>query len=256
MHLALISLGAAFGGAAGLFIPRPAYRLAVRAGETWRTHCPQGHAITGMAAGWVGLPCCAGNRQPMAGVGAWNRSCRYGRGRVVAPAVAALVCALLPAVVGMRPELLLWMLLTPIAVLLGLVDAAAHRLPDMLTLPAAGLTVALLGAAALLPGHQGSWIASVEASLVLGVIYFAMFLINPSGMGFGDVKLALTVGALLGWYGWPILFLGTLVTFACGALFAIGLLITRRATRRSAMAFGPFMLIGALAGVLFGAWTA
>ncbi|MFG2494773.1 prepilin peptidase [Streptomyces caniferus] len=156
----------------------------------------------------------------------------------------------------MRPELLLWMLLTPIAVLLGLVDAAAHRLPDMLTLPAAGLTVALLGAAALLPGHQGSWIASVEGSLALGVIYFAMFLINPSGMGFGDVKLALTVGALLGWYGWPILFLGTLVTFACGALFAIGLLITRRATRRSAMAFGPFMLIGALAGVLFGAWTA
>ncbi|WP_327156389.1 A24 family peptidase [Streptomyces tubercidicus] len=155
----------------------------------------------------------------------------------------------------MRPELLLWMLLTPLAVLLGLVDAAVQRLPDMLTLPAAGLTVALLGAATALPGHQGGWIASVEGSLALGAMYFAMFLINPSGMGFGDVKLALTVGALLGWYGWPVLFLGTLVTFACGALCAVGLLITRRATRRSAMAFGPFMLLGALAGVLFGAWT-
>ncbi|WP_319949564.1 A24 family peptidase [Streptomyces halobius] len=149
----------------------------------------------------------------------------------------------------------MWILLAPFLVLLGLVDAVVHRLPDMLTLPIAGVTVALLGAAALLPGHQGNWIASVEGSLALAALYFAMFLINPSGMGFGDVKLALTVGALLGWYGWPILFLGTLVTFACGALFATGLLVTRRATRRSAMAFGPFMLLGALAGVLFGAWT-
>ncbi|WP_338059819.1 A24 family peptidase [Streptomyces natalensis] len=147
------------------------------------------------------------------------------------------------------------MMVTPFGVLLGLIDAAVHRLPDVLTLPVAGGTVALLGIVALLPGHHGSWATAAGGSIVLAALYFVMFLINPSGMGLGDVKLALSVGALLGWYGWPTLFLGTLVAFCLAALYGVGLMILRRATRRSAIAFGPFMLLGALAGVAFGAWT-
>ncbi len=38
-------------------------------------------------------------------------------------------------------------------------------------------------------------------------------------MGFGDVKLALGAGAVLGWYGWPTVLLGTLAGFLCGALY-------------------------------------
>ncbi|MFF4700486.1 prepilin peptidase [Streptomyces chattanoogensis] len=252
MDLVLIFLGAAYGGLAGLFLSRPAYRLSVEAAESRRDHCPRGHEIAGPAGGWLGLARCDGNTPPADGGASDSGPCRYGPGRPAAPVVCALVCAALAATTGARPELVVWLVLTPLAILLALVDLTVHRLPDVLTLPLAGVMVGLLGAAALLPGSHGSWTTAVAGSLALTAVYFVLFLISPSGMGLGDVKLALSLGAVLGWYGWPVLALGTLLAFGCGALYAGALLVLRRANRRSAMAFGPFMLLGALAGVLFG----
>ncbi|WP_405743794.1 A24 family peptidase [Streptomyces sp. NBC_01525] len=245
MELTLTLLGAVFGGAAGALVPRAAYRFAVDAAEPWRARCPRGHAIAGPWGGWVGFARCPSDARPEGG-----GACRYGPGRGVAPAVSALVCGLLAAVVGARPELAVLLVVTPFAVLLSAVDGAVHRLPDVVTLPLAAATVALLGAAALLPGHGGSWVTAVAGSLALAALYGTLFLVNPAGMGLGDVKLALSVGALLGWYGWPTLFLGTFAAFGAGALFGVALMVLRRAHRRTAMAFGPFMLAGALVGVV------
>ncbi|MFK0127107.1 prepilin peptidase [Streptomyces nigra] len=72
------------------------------------------------------------------------------------------------------------------------------------------------------------------------------------GLGLGDVKLALGLGAVLGWYGWPILLIGVFAGFLFGAVYGIGLVMAGRAGRRSRFAFGPFLLAGALAGVLLG----
>lgn len=83
-----------------------------------------------------------------------------------------------------------------------------------------------------------------------------LFLINPAGMGFGDVKLALTAGAVLGWYGWPTLMLGTFAGFLLGALYGGALLVARRADRKTAIPFGPFLIAGAFLGVLAGAYAA
>jgi leader peptidase (prepilin peptidase)/N-methyltransferase len=69
-------------------------------------------------------------------------------------------------------------------------------------------------------------------------------------MGFGDVKLAPTLGLALGWYGWPVLVRGTLVSFACGALFGLALLLSGRATRKTPIPFGPFMLLGTALALL------
>ncbi|MGW1836465.1 prepilin peptidase [Streptomyces sp. NPDC002067] len=243
MDLTLTLLGAAFGGVAGALVPRASYRFAVEPAEPWRTRCPQGHVLAGPWGGWVGLARCPSD-------GPAESGCRYGPGQVVAPVVSALVCGGLAAVVGSRPELAVLLLVTPFAVLLAAVDGAVHRLPDAVTLPLAATTVALLGATALLPGHGGNWLTAVAGSLALAALYGTLFLVNPAGMGLGDVKLALSVGALLGWYGWPALLLGTFAAFGTGALFGVALLVTRRAHRRTAMAFGPFMLAGALIGVV------
>ncbi len=88
--------------------------------------------------------------------------------------------------------------------------------------------------------------------MALGGGYLLLFLINPNGMGFGDVKLAVTLGIALGWYGWPVLFAGTFAGFLLGAVYGVGLMILRRAGRRTAIPFGPFMIAGALAGLLLG----
>ncbi|MFD7513303.1 prepilin peptidase [Streptomyces niveus] len=170
--------------------------------------------------------------------------------------VTALVCGALAAATGPRPELAVWLLLAPFAVLLALVDRNVHRLPDQLTLPLAAASAALLGIAALLPDAGGSWSTALLGGLALGACYFVLFLINPNGMGFGDVKLALSLGVVLGWYGWLLLFVGAFAGFLFGSLYGLGLMALRRANRKSAIPFGPFMIAGALVGVALGALAA
>ncbi|WP_098898377.1 prepilin peptidase [Streptomyces sp. st77] len=171
----------------------------------------------------------------------------------LAPLVTVLVCVALAAATGARPELVGWLVLAPVAVLLAVVDRRVHRLPDVLTLPLAAAAVLLLGGAALLPGHAGSWSSGLLGGLVLGGFYLLLFLINPNGMGFGDVKLALALGVALGWYGWTVLFLGGFAGFLFGAAYGLALVLLRRAGRRTGIPFGPFMAAGALSGVLLGA---
>ncbi|MEW2405769.1 prepilin peptidase [Streptomyces griseoviridis] len=170
--------------------------------------------------------------------------------------VTALLCVLLAVATGTRPELGVWLVLAPLGVLLTVVDLRVQRLPDPLTLPLAGAALALLGCAALLPEHAGEWLAALYGALALGLAFFVLFLINPGGMGFGDVKLALGLGAVLGWYGWPTLMLGTFAAFLLGAVYGVALVVTRRAGRKTAIAFGPFLLAGAFLALLTGAYTA
>jgi leader peptidase (prepilin peptidase)/N-methyltransferase len=237
---ALIVIAALWGAGTGLLCPRAAYRLSVGAGEAWRDTCPAGHVYAGPGRGWFGGACCA------APVPA----------RLAAPLVTAAACAVLAAATGARPELAAWLVLAPFAVLLALVDLRVRRLPDRLTLPLAAAAAALLGVAGLSPGAGGQWNTALLGGLALGGAYFALFLIHPGGMGFGDVKLALALGVVLGWYGWAVLFAGAFAGFLLGSLYGLGLVALRRASRKSTIPFGPFMIVGALAGVVLGALAA
>jgi len=229
---------ALWGAAAGALVPRAAYRLCVEPEQPWRDRCPHGHPIDG----WVGRARCADGRA-------------YGPGTVLVCTATALVCAGLALAAGTRPELGVWLLLAPFGVLLTLVDFRVRRLPDVLTLPLAGACLVLLGVAALAPGHAGEWLTALLGALVLGGVFFVLFLISPSGMGFGDVKLALALGAVLGWYGWGTVVLGTFTGFVLAGLYGLGLVLARRAGRRTAIPLGPFLLAGAFAGLLAGAYA-
>ena len=73
-------------------------------------------------------------------------------------------------------------------------------------------------------------------------------------MGGGDVKLAGLAGIYLGWLGWGPLAVGWLAAFVLGGGFAVALIASGKATRRSAVPFGPWLLAGAWAGIWFGNW--
>jgi len=242
--LTLIALAACYGTATGLLVPRAAYRLAVEPEAPWRAHCPGGHVLPG----WAGPARC--------GECGRGRSGAYGPSAAAAAGITAVVCALLAAAVGGRPELGVWLLLAPPVVLLAFVDHAVHRLPDVVTLPLAAGAAVLLGVAALLPGAGGSWTRALLGGVVLGGAYLVLFLINPRGMGLGDVKLAVPLGVVLGWYGWGTLLTGAFAGFLFGAVYGMSLVAVRRAGRKEAMPFGPFMAAGAFAGVLLGGLTA
>ncbi|MCP9944779.1 A24 family peptidase [Streptomyces somaliensis] len=244
MYVTLIAAAVLWGAAAALLVRRAAHRFAVEPEEPRRGACPAGHAYAPGPRGWLGPAHCAAC-PPSAAPGP--------RRAVGVPLAGAAGCGLLAAATGWRPELAVWLLLAPFALLLAAVDRRVHRLPDPLTLPLAAAVPLLLGAAALVPGHAGSWRLSVLGALALGGAYLVLFLLNPNGMGFGDVKLALPLGAALGWYGWPVLLAGAFAGFLLGAGYGLGLVVRRRATRGSAIPFGPFMIAGALLGLLLGA---
>jgi leader peptidase (prepilin peptidase)/N-methyltransferase len=86
----------------------------------------------------------------------------------------------------------------------------------------------------------------------LWAVYALLALAYPGGMGYGDVKLAGALGLFLGFAGWGELVIGAFAAFVLGGLFSIGLLIARRATRRSGIPFGPWMLGGAWIGLVAG----
>lgn len=160
--------------------------------------------------------------------------------------VAGILAAGLP--VGLVPATVH---LAVVGSALAVIDARTHRLPNALVLPSYPVLALLLGAASLLVPDGGALVRALAGGLALYGAYLALALV-PSGLGFGDVKLAGLLGAYLGWCGWPELAVGTLAAFALGGMAAVALLATRRADRRTAIPFGPFMLAGALVGAVYG----
>lgn len=137
-----------------------------------------------------------------------------------------------------------------LAVLLWAEDVKAHRLPNRLVLPAYPAAGLLLGLAGFAAGQPERVAAMLAGAAVLWAAYFLMRAASRAALGYGDVKLAGVLGLYLGFLGWEHVLLGTMAAFVLGGLWAAGLVLSRRGTLKSAIAFGPFMLAGAGAAML------
>lgn len=147
-----------------------------------------------------------------------------------------------------------WYLAT-LTLALTLIDLDVRRLPDALVLPAYPAGAALLALATWGPGSPAvgdDFVRALLGALAMGGAYLLIFLVHPSGMGLGDVKLAGVLGLYLGWLGWGPLVVGWFAAFLLGGVVAIGLMAAGRAGRRTALPFGPWMLAGAWVGLVAG----
>lgn len=147
------------------------------------------------------------------------------------------------------PVALAYAFLAVVGVTLAIVDARTHRLPNRLVLPAYPVLLGLFAIACLL-GAPGGWLVRAAAC---GVLLFAFYWVLwrfGGGVGGGDVKLAGVLGVAMGWAGWQALAVGALAGFVLGGLFSVVLLALRRADRKTAVPFGPFMIGGAGLGIL------
>ncbi|SFJ96841.1 A24 family peptidase [Cellulomonas sp. KH9] len=142
--------------------------------------------------------------------------------------------------------------LVAIAVALTLIDLDVHRLPNAIVLPSYLVVSGLLLVAA---AGTSDWPALGRAAVgggALWAFYLLLALVNPRGMGFGDVKLAGVLGLCLGWVGWGALVVGAFAAFLCGGLYALVLLALGRAGRGSGIPFGPWMFVGCAIGLVTG----
>src|SRR5213078_4866199 len=106
-------------------------------------------------------------------------------------------------------------------------------------------------AAAADNGHT-PFVRALLGMLALFGFYAVLWLVYPAGMGFGDVKLAGVLGLYLGWLGWGSVVVGGFLGFLLGGVVGGGLMVARRASRKSAIPFGPFMVTGAILAVFWG----
>jgi len=124
-----------------------------------------------------------------------------------------------------------------LAVALTVTDLAHRRLPDALTLPAVPVVVLLL-----LPLGAGTMLRGATGALLLVAGHAAVHLAVPPALGAGDVKLAGSVGAVLGAVSWEVLLLGPLLAALLTAVVGAAGLLSGRLGRVDPLPHGPAML--------------
>ncbi len=164
-----------------------------------------------------------------------------------------LESATVPSIAAASVVLVAYLYLAAISVALALIDLDVRRLPNAIVLPSYLVALCLFSGASVLGGDYSGLIRAAIAMAALALAYLIMAFARPGGMGLGDVKLAGVIGIYLGWAGWGPLAVGALAAFVLGGVYAIGLIVAKRATRKSGVPFGPWMLAGAWLGIGAGA---
>lgn len=143
-----------------------------------------------------------------------------------------------------------YVVLAIVGAALGVIDARTHRLPNVLVFPLTWATGVLLVAAALGTGAWQTLGRAVLGGLAFFALYQVLYLVAPrGGIGYGDVKLALSLGAVLTWHSWTTLLVGVFAAHVLAGVVAIVLLLGRRAGWRTGIAFGPYLLLGTAVGL-------
>lgn len=145
-----------------------------------------------------------------------------------------------------------YLYLAAISIALTLIDLDTRRLPNAIVLPSYVVLGALFTAACVFGAPWENLLRAAIAGAALFAFYWLLRAIRSGGMGGGDVKLAGVLGIALGWIGWGAVIVGAFAAFLIGGVAGIALMLTRRATRKTAVPFGPFMVVGAWLGIIVG----
>jgi len=138
-----------------------------------------------------------------------------------------------------------------VLLVLSLIDLEYMILPDQLTL---GGAVIFLAYAFFHPGiSAGNGIATGfgGAALFAGLFFFYKKVRGMEGLGFGDVKLMLMLGAFLGLEG---LVVALLLASFTGLLVGGFMILFKGKDLKLALPFGPFLSLGAFVSIFWGHW--
>ena len=133
---------------------------------------------------------------------------------------------------------------------LEVLDVELLRLPNRLVLPAIPVQFILLAVATAASGQVGALLRSVCAAVVTFLLLGALATFTGGRFGWGDVKLAAGLLApTLGWFSWSLLAAEGWLAFVSAALVGA---LRRRLRDVDSFAFGPYLIVAAVAVLLWG----
>ncbi len=156
---------------------------------------------------------------------------------------------------GASAVFLFYMIIGGILIVASFIDLQLYILPDKLTLP--GAAIALAGAYFILLPAMGR--PTLMDSLIGAAAGAGVFLIlqqlyrrlkGVEGLGTGDIKLMLLLGAMLGWQALPLMVTASAVSALVASLYYM--LKPGGAALQTMVPFGPFLSLGGMLYVLYG----
>ncbi len=147
----------------------------------------------------------------------------------------------------------LWLICIVGLVALTVYDLKWYLLPDKIVFPLVGIGL-VMGIVRFVYIENQTWLEAL-ISIVLGIVsiagvYFALHAMSSGKwVGFGDVKLSVFIGAILGWQGGLLaLFMANLI----GILVVVPLLVSGKLHSKSKIPFGPFLILACFITFLWG----
>ena len=153
---------------------------------------------------------------------------------------------------GLLEALPAYLFFTSVGIALTAIDLDVMRLPNAIVYPAYAAMAVLLTGASVFDGSVEPLVRAAIGTTVMFGGYLALVLAYPAGMGLGDVKLAGVVGGALGFLSYPVLIVGAFAAFVIAGGGALLLVLVHRASGKTAVPFGPFMVVGALVAIFAG----
>src|SRR3954452_6092262 len=136
-------------------------------------------------------------------------------------------------------------------VALSFIDIDTQLLPKRVVWPVAAMVLAGFVVTAAVEHRwddmQRALLGSAVSVFAVGLLWF----VYPRGMGFGDVRLEVILGMLLGWVSRGTVAAGFALAFLLGGVLSIALLATGLRTRKDAIPFGPWLCLGCVIAVLW-----
>ena len=145
---------------------------------------------------------------------------------------------------GLSPELGVMSFYWCVLIIILVIDLEHKLILNRLVYPVIAITLVI----AIFIPEPGI----INSLIGLGVGFATMFvlaLIFRGGIGWGDVKMAGLIGAMV---GFPMVLVALLLAIVGGGLVAIFLLALKIRKRKEAMAFGPFLSVATMAVFLWG----
>lgn len=160
---------------------------------------------------------------------------------------------------GPSPSLLVHLVVWASLVVVTVIDLDHKRIPDRLVFPTLAFAVVAMAAISVVDGDVDRLVRAGLGAAVYFTALFVPHLVYPRGMGFGDVKLALVLGLLLGWQSASpdeavrAVFAAMLLGSLLGALSGLAILVVRR--RNEPFPFGPALAASTIVVLLAGVPT-